>query len=67
MMGILTIYHIIKIDNNEPILRQEVLESPTLKQALQYVNLLDSYTAKKYVYSTFNKDKIENTVNLIKR
>lgn len=66
-MGILTIYHTIKIDDNPPILRQEVLEVPTLKQALQYVNLLDYNIATNYVYSTFNKDKIENTINLIKR
>lgn len=46
---------------------KKIMKMDDLKTAQKFVNRLPFYPALKFVYSTVNKDGIENTINIQKR
>ena len=46
---------------------KKVKKMDDLKTAQKFVNRLPFYPALKFVYSTINKEGIENTINIQKR
>lgn len=65
-MGILTIKTKTYNDKNEIVATEKMLEIDTIKESKRFIEETNFPASTEFVYSTFNENHVENTINLIK-